>query len=107
MSVQEMTETDQVLYRGYKLTCYNPFGFWKIANEEGRGLVPKEISGDYTSSHDAQQGIDSYLNRLEQEAKQKDHVEKQVVKNKEKADKAEQAKNEAQIKEKLLSGSKE
>lgn len=101
--VQEMTEVEQVIHRGYRLTCYNPFGFWSITQEEN-GPAPQKLSGQYTTLPDATNAIDAYLKRLEQEALKKSHVDVQIKKNEEKAKKALQKKTEDELKEKILSG---
>ncbi len=55
-------------YEQYTLTCYDPFGHWKITNTGG-GATPDSISGMYTSSAMAIDAIDAYKRRKEQEAR--------------------------------------
>lgn len=50
----------------FKVKREDPYGFFKIYYE--RGVVPRKLSGQYTSLRDAKRGIEEYDNLLKQQS---------------------------------------
>lgn len=57
-------------YKGYKLEADGKFGMVAI-KPIGRGSVPKELGGDYTSYFYAQRAVDNYAKGKESDGKTK------------------------------------
>ena len=92
-------------HRGYKITSRNPFGFWTVANEEG-GAVPKKLAGTFTTLPKATEAIDSYLNAVEMEMKNKDYVQAQIDKHEKKTKEVEEVKAKEEAVKKVSNASK-
>lgn len=57
-------------HNGYNLVSDGKFGMISI-KPIGRGSVPKELSGDYTSYHFAKMAVDNYVGSKEKDGKAK------------------------------------
>lgn len=101
MPMQEYEVINEMEHRGYKIQSMDPFGFWKIVNEEGKGMVPKALSGRYTTLPDATMAIDTFMAKVEMEMRNKNHVNKQVEKNKERENTKAEEEHKAQLEEKI------